>query len=126
MCKIKYFFRDIKYCYQRIRYGWCDRDTWSIDHWFLEVMPPMLQHLRDNKYGHPWDMSEELWNKTLETMIFLFTEANEDRCSLKNNYGIDVEYEKWRDRQSYINKYREECKNKAFNVFKIRFWNLWD
>ena len=37
---------NVKYIYQRAKYGYCDRDIWYIDYWFLEVMPGMLQHTR--------------------------------------------------------------------------------
>lgn len=131
MRKIKYFFRDIKYSYQRIRYGWCDRDTWDIDYWFLSVIPPMLQHLRDNKHGYPSDMEEDEWDHILETMILMFTEANEDRCSKKNEYELksrasEEERKIFLDKALEVLEYRNKCKNKGFEFFSKYFWNLWD
>lgn len=129
---IKYFLQDIKFCYQRIRYGWCDRDTWDINTWFLKVMPPMLQHLRDNLHGYPYNMEEGEWYNTLETMIKLFSEADENYCSMKNSYDIYTSDAKEKngkshaEREKEIFKYRDECKNKAFEMFSKYFWNLWD
>lgn len=131
MGKIKYFFRDIKYCYQRIRYGWCDRDTWDMDGWFLSIIPPMLQYFRDNKHGFPGNMGEDEWDHILETMIKLFTEADEDKCSKKNEYELKSEITEeerriFLDKALEISNYRNECKNKGFEFFKDYFWDLWD
>ena len=41
--KIKDFFKEIKYAFQRIKKGYCDRDLFSIDHRFLNIMPKMLE-----------------------------------------------------------------------------------
>ena len=106
--KIEYFFNDIKYCYQRIKYGWCDKDTWNIDMWFLAIIPPMLQHLRDNKHGYPEGMEEDEWNNILETMIAVFTKAD-------NKVNEELTPEE-----------ADEYKNKGFEFFSKYFWNLWD
>ena len=95
--------RSIKYAYQRIRYGYCDSDTWSIDWWFLNVIPGMLEELRDNSIGYPNEFSvafgaeseievtdeddkksRQKWEETLSEIIFLFREANEETCTKKN------------------------------------------
>lgn len=39
---VKQFFRDIKYSYQRITKGYCDKDLCDISEWFLKLMPDML------------------------------------------------------------------------------------
>ena len=97
--------RNIKYIYQRVKYGYCDRDVWSIDYWFLNVVPSMLEDLRDNAHGCPPrgrldakildgdDMGE--WKKILSEMVFLFREANEETCLRLNSY--EDEYQKARD-----------------------------
>ena len=37
------FFSDLKCCLDRIRKGYCEKDLWEIDTWFLNVMPDMLE-----------------------------------------------------------------------------------
>lgn len=37
------FFSDLKCCLDRIRKGYCEKDLWEIDTWFLNVMPEMFQ-----------------------------------------------------------------------------------
>lgn len=102
---IKRWGRNIKHCYQRIKYGYCDRDVWSIDWWFLSIVPNMLEDLRETTHGYPGelmnsssqDLSEEeqekadeagmqKWRDTLSEMIFLFREALDDTCTRENPY----------------------------------------
>lgn len=83
---------DIVCICQRIRYGYCYRDTCSIDSWFLTVLPNMIHDLRINGHGYPgsFDGTEEenirKWERILRRMEFLFREANEDTCRKKNPY----------------------------------------
>ena len=44
--KIKRWKRNIRFIFQRVKYGYCDSDVWSIDYWFLMVMPGMLKQLK--------------------------------------------------------------------------------
>lgn len=40
----------IKHAYQRIKKGYSYRDLWSIDYWFLTVVPNMLEDFSNIKY----------------------------------------------------------------------------
>ena len=101
---VKRWRRNIKYAYQRIRYGYCDRDVWSIDWWFLNVVPNMLQDLRETTHGFPSEIGEmvgyddqhidkakeqeavDKWDSILAEIIFYFREANEETCQKKNPF----------------------------------------
>ena len=126
--RISLFFQNIKFARQRVKYGWCDRDTWNMDMWFLAVIPPMLEHLKNNEHGYPAEMTEEEWHATLDRMIFLFHEAAKDEIDVKE---LNELYEKG-DKQAWFEeckkfwKYREECKDEAFDLFKKWFRDLWD
>ena len=126
--KISLFFQDLKFCRQRIKYGWCDRDTWNMDSWFLEVIPPMLKHLRNNKHGHPINMTAEEWNRTLNKMICLFEvcrRKEEDEDKLFGMY-FKENRELWHKELLKHDAYVDKCKNKAFEMFSKYFGNLWD
>ena len=125
----KVIFRNIKYSWQRISKGYCDKDLWSIDYWFMNIIPEMLQEFKNKKQGSPGvlgqdyinedgircnDMCHKEWDSILEEMIFLFREMNSETCQRKNIYEKEV------------CDYREECKNKAFNLFSKCFYHLWD
>lgn len=45
--------RNIKYSFQRATKGYCDKDLWDIDNWFMNLMPDMLQQFKDTKHGSP-------------------------------------------------------------------------
>ncbi len=189
--KFKRWKRNIKFAYQRIKYGYCDSDVWSIDLWFLNVMPGMLQQLKDTTHSYPCfqgsishavcetGISEETgnegvkqWEAILSEMIFLLNEANEDTCTRENKYqkeydkaqeefetkyglfgeNLRTEKEKADEKEKgthrlymlgdvpeykeisdlYFNEsralgdYRDDCKNKALELFSKWFWDLWD
>ena len=89
---IKRWREDIICICQRLRYGYCYRDVWSIDSWFVTVVPNMIHDLRINSHGYPgyFTGTEEgnvrKWNRILKRMEFLFREANEETCRRKNPY----------------------------------------
>ena len=93
--------RNIKYSFQRITRGYCDKDLWNIDYWFMNLMPDMLQQFKDTKHGSPSCLGTEYvdehgiscndechseWDRILDNMIFLFREMNEETCQKKNPY----------------------------------------
>ena len=118
--KYKRWRRNIKFAYQRVRYGYCDSDIWSIDYWFLNVMPGMLQQLKETTHSYPCfqgsishavygtavsedadDAGMKQWDEILSEMIFLLKEANEDTCTRENKY--QKEYDK--AQEEFDNKY---------------------
>ena len=104
--RIKGFPYDIKHYVQRAKKGYSYRDVWSIDFWFMKIMPNMLAELKEKKRGCPAQFikgdngQEDLekgmndWQNVLERMIFCFKEMNDETCSMENQY--DDEYERQR------------------------------
>lgn len=93
--------KDLKYCIQRIKRGYCDADLYSIHDWFLEIVPAMLEQYKKTRTGSPSVLGENLpnekgfivnetchkeWDEILDKMIFLFREADESTCQRKNPY----------------------------------------
>ena len=137
---IKRIPKEIKWFFQRGKRGWADIDVICMDYWFFRTVIPMLKRLKDTKHGYPVDMTEEEWDEKLNKMIRCFEEANEDTCSIKNEYDGDI-YEfyekiinnpelntldKWIKRNDEIYDYRNKMKNEAFKLFSEYFWSLWD
>ena len=102
------FRRDLRRCHARIWKGYCDYDLFSINDWFLRIMPTMLEEFRDTLNGHPdfsestshrvivdecEESSEELktWKEILSKIVFLLREATEETCSKNNPY--ETEYQ---------------------------------
>lgn len=104
---VKQIGRDIKWSHQRIWKGYCDYDLFSIDHWFMKIMPQMLKVFKETRHGSPiavnfhshsvfldeaernHDVHDE-WDKKLDRMIFLLGEMDEYSCTQQNPY--DDEY----------------------------------
>ena len=123
---IKYLPRTIKYRFQRASRGWADCDTWNMDFWFMKVMRPMLQHLRDTHTSHPGNLTEEAWNVVLDRMIFLLNEMDENTCSQQNVFWKGKDKDRALEREMDICKYRNSCKDEFFRLFSKYFYDLWD
>lgn len=67
----------IKWAYQRVTRGWCDRDLWNLDCWFMDTVVPMLKAFKKNKSGHPGWMTAERWDYILSEMITHFENYDE-------------------------------------------------
>lgn len=101
IARIKYFRKCVRWSWQRIVHGYADCDKWNMYRYLQNLIPDMLQDLRDNRHGSPGclgrnytnehgilvnDTCHEEWNKLLDRMIFLWRESNEDTCTRKNPY----------------------------------------
>ena len=122
--------RNLRHSYQRVKYGYCDRDVWSIDWWFLNVVPNMLEDLRDTTHSYPVefanshnvkkindkgepDAGAQKWDAVLREMIHLFREANKETCSMKNPY--QNEYDKYL-MQNYDLEKGKQHENKEYDA----------
>lgn len=162
-------YYECKYGFQRMFRKYDDTEIFSFNTCFLEKLPIMLQRLYDTKHGYPmlyniqgnfgtklWNLTsnknEIVWDKILKDMIWYFKEANEDTCSLQNEYKYDCEinFEQednecyytmkflyptkqaeneagmWFKREQELAEYRKECRDKGFNLFKTYFDCLWN
>jgi hypothetical protein len=152
--KAKDFFREIKYALQRMKKGYCDQDLFSIDHWFLNIMPKMLEEFSKDLIGNPRGMNEQQWNDILKEMIYHFNEANEETCSYKNIYidtfPMEFDFEqvpgkpysilkepemtpeekenkkKWSEENTKIYEYRKQHLKDGLELFCKHFRDLWD
>ena len=102
--KAKRWKQNIVFSYQRVRYGFCMRDVWDMNDWFMRIMPHMLHALREESHGFPSRVINEIsekdhmdaerrgevcakkWDNILADMEHCFLEANADTCSRKNPY----------------------------------------
>lgn len=138
---LRFVFLNMKYSWQRITKGYCDKDSWNIDRWFMDIMPNMLQQFKENRNGSPGilgtdyvdadgircnDTCHEEWDKILDEMIFLFKEMNEETCKRKNPYEDEDVENNFYEAEKELDRYRENCKNQAFTLFAKWFFYLWD
>ena len=109
----------VRYCCQRIRYGFCDADLWEIDSWFVNIMPAMLQRFKDTRVSSPdfenriitdAEYEQELiqnWDDILDRMIVLLGEMR----------GKD---------HHYLSAKQIASKDEFFELFSKHFYDLWD
>lgn len=76
---ICYFFRTIKWGWQRAIRGYSDYDTWDLDRYYSRMMIASLSQFRKETKGYPGYMNDiEEWYAILDKIIFLLKQANED------------------------------------------------
>lgn len=133
---------DIQCCWQRCRKGYCYRDIWDIDLWFLEIMPDMLKDFRKMSQGIPnriyekyskeengEEKAEREWKAIIKRMEHLFREANEETCRKKNPYMNAkgrIKKAKYYEEEQKLAAYRYRCKDEAIQLFSEWFYDLWN
>lgn len=143
---IKLFFRNIEYGWQRATKGFCDRDVWNLDSYYLNLFHATLCHLAEHHYGFPGDdefPTDDKWTEYLYDMAIKFYQANE-----ANNYFPTPAAEKWwedikangGDVLTYDSPYdkemleeeeenirkRQAAFDKAWTMMGNVFFGLWD
>ena len=100
----KTFARKIKFSHQRITRGWCDADAWNMGTWFLNVVPDQLRYLSNNTHSYPLSViNDKEWKQILLDMAEHFVLAG------------------YTDNEDVI-----KHKDKAFELMKKHFYDLWD
>ena len=94
---IRYFFRTIKWGWQRATRGYSDYDTWDLDIFYSRMMIASLSQFRAETRGYPGYMeSVEEWYTILDKIIFLLKQANEDE-PLEEKNELAEWYEEYLD-----------------------------
>lgn len=109
--KIKDIPREIKWFYQRGRYGYAENDLWNLDDYLLSWLPKAIREFRDNTQGYPNIKSFNEWKKILTKMA----NGLESGIELMWNTGTKRKMEK-------LDKEFKE----GMKLFHKHFFNLWD
>lgn len=71
---IPWFFRNLKYAYQRACRGYSDCDVWNLDSYLATLIAESLISLADDTVGYPISMSSpEAWDETLRNVAKHFS-----------------------------------------------------
>ena len=109
--------------WERGRRGWSVRDTWSIDYYLSSIIPPMLEHLRDNGHGWPGEpLTVEEWNAILDKIARGFRAHSE---VVNMDYIKDGEHYDRETHQPVEDALRKEWKQGA-KLFVKWYGHLWD
>lgn len=143
---ITHKFKDIRCAWQRATKGYCYRDVWNIDNWFLKTVPQMLDDLIKIHNGHPSGMTDEEWVDILNEMSTALKNADEETTEFVNPYTepylstLEISFDNGKllchaDEKLEENYYTLETEKEAFvqkslaegmNLFQKYFRDLWD
>lgn len=50
---------EIKWAYQRVKYGVDERASWGVGYWLMDIMPKILKRIKGSEYGVPLSFFED-------------------------------------------------------------------
>lgn len=150
--KIKQFFRNLKWAWQRVTRGYSDYDIFDLDYWLVRLLPQAIRTLESKLHGHPYDITEEEWRKYLIEMATHFENYNAEwgnpvdlpsfsiqeifeKNGVKlHRLGIDEvknqdykeKHKLWLEEEKKHNEYIKEELHKGLSMLEARFGDLWD
>ena len=99
---IKFFketWSNLVAAYMRVTKGYSYGDTWNLDNWLENVLPPMLRHLADNGCAYPAFKNEEVdfstpekWHDWLHSIADVIESTQEKNWAGQNEYQEDFEH----------------------------------
>lgn len=151
---ISYQLRKVKWMYQRIKYGFSDRDLWSFDYYLSKVISRGLRQLAVQAHGCPPEFYDKKkkgdecikWRQLLLTIA----EGFEADIKLSDDEVLDYseadklftpENIKWGEDTPWSKKLREiknnpqskklikayeKKRDKGFDLFKKHYNSFWD
>lgn len=103
-------YNRVKWFLQRGDRGWDDRAAWSIPHWLVEIIIPVLERLRLDTHGSPIGLTPGQWYDTL--------------LDIESGFRAAKRITDWEG----VDHYKSEMKTfrKGMGLFTKYFFNLWD
>lgn len=138
--RISLFFRKIKWAYQRAKYGWCDKDLWSLDWTLGNYIASSVNELANRTHGYPHGLSPEEWDRILRRIARNFYLGVNEDC-WTNPYESDVSYEKnyhelgeaertvwnkWFEEEGKIEEFMKARRREGFCDLVKWYSHLWD
>lgn len=132
LISLKYFFKSLKWGWQRATRGYCDLDLWNLDNFYTNLLEASLKDFADmNKMGHPEGMKPEEWDQKIRDISMYFARSKDD--AYVNEYEdclFDLKDTEMRD--NYVTReeeiYRERVDNRRLGFKKLLevYDDLWD
>lgn len=137
--KVRNFFRKIKWTWQRAKYGYCDKDLWSLDYALGNYIASATNKLSKKNHSHPYSTTEKEWDDILKNIsINFYMGVNEDCydniyekviASLPSVDQTDEQREMWKrysEREIDIANLMAYHRKEGFKSLEKWFPNLWD
>ena len=139
-------FRDIHCAWQRARKGYCYRDIWDIDRWFLSLIPNMLDEYIKIHNGYPSEMTDEEWVDIVQRLSKSFKNADELTTEFVNPYAeeyletLEMDFEngqlichankeldeKYHSCEKEKDAFMEKSLDEGMILFRKHLRSLWD
>lgn len=138
--KISLFFRKLKWMFQRAKYGYCDKDLWSLDYTLGNYIASSVNELANRTHGYPFNTTVEEWDEILRTIARNFYLGINEDC-WNNYYENMLDYGEFYDKLSddkkeYWDKWfevekenetaRQVRRQEGFQLLERWFMHLWD
>lgn len=123
---------------ERITKGFAARDTWDLDNYLLELLPNMIEHLKNNTNSHPGDFNTfEEWQNVLQKDIIIPLRNAQEKNAPTAVELVNIPYknedgaknELWEDffkRENESFKWRTSQLKLGLENLGEHFWSLWD
>ena len=125
--KAKWWIREAyweaRYGFQRMFKGYDSVDTFETFAKFIDRYTKILTRLRNNHYGHPYNLTEEEWDAIIDEMIYHLKYMNEE--TVIDELERDVP-DNWSASHKTVDEILEKHKNQFFDLFSKYFYDLWD
>lgn len=92
--KPKNIYTKLKYFYQRMRWGFDDTETWSLDYAFYKWILPRLKRFKEVSCAYPNNKSEQEWDNELSINIKRLEKIVDDTYSSESFDDIS-DFNKW-------------------------------
>lgn len=126
--KIKNAWYNLLTRFQRFKRGYAYGDIFNMNLWFIEVVQPMLIHLRNYGLGFPMEFNNRAeWCAVLDEMINCLHLMDEDNVYAFLGFYDAKKYKDITvDDCKQVNEIMTNNKNRFFELFSRYFYNLWD
>lgn len=137
--KIFFFFKKVRYAYQRAKYGYCDRDIWNLDYSLGNYISATVAQLAKTTHSYPYGINEEEWIDKLRFIsrsFYLGTHEEEWKNPYEEEifsfplYNKTPEQEKITKRWLEIEKSNKKAMDirlqEGLNELSKYFRDLWD
>lgn len=96
--KIKLFFKDLKYAYQRVTRGYSDEDTWDLGAYYKRLLFGSLSTFRDGLDSFPSDYSFlDQWKSYIGTILIHLYNSIDENEVYENEYEYIFEKDEYKD-----------------------------
>lgn len=115
-------YRTIKFAFQRMFRGYDNADVYEFFYNFTDRNYKILNHFIGRNNGHPFNMTEEEWDNTLQEMCKHLYMMNENNVKEFLKMGMPKD---WKPSTNSVYEIMDRHKNDFFDLMKKYFYNLW-